>query len=205
MSLIFYYTPVSSSTRVHWALEELGVPYEKVRMNLQAGDQRKPEYLALNPNGKVPLLVVDGQPLFESMAQLIWLGETYGADKGLFPKGGADKLTALQWIAWSTATLWDSWRGVYRNTAERFPAEQKNALAAEAARKEIAGHLAILNKHLDGKDYMLGGSFSLVDVALATFAAFVARQGIDLGPVPNVAKWVGRCMARPAFQRVMAA
>ena len=91
MSLTFYYTPMSSATRVHWALEELGVPYEKVKMDLAAGDQRKPEYLALNPNGKVPLLVGDGTPIFESLAILLHLGETYGVEKGLFPAPGLER------------------------------------------------------------------------------------------------------------------
>src|SRR5262245_24640277 len=103
--LTFYYTPMTSATRGHWAVEELGVPYEKVRIDLAAGEQRKPEYLALNPNGKVPLLVADGVPIFESLAILLFLGETYGADKKLFPKSGAEHAEALKWMCWSSVTL----------------------------------------------------------------------------------------------------
>jgi glutathione S-transferase len=80
MGIVFYYTPMSSATRVHWALEELGVPYDKVKIDLAKGEQKKPEFLKLNPNGKVPLLVVDGQPVFESLAMLLYLGDTYGVD-----------------------------------------------------------------------------------------------------------------------------
>ena len=58
--IVFYWSPRSSATRIYWALEELGIPHEKVKIDTQAGDQRKPDYLALNPNGKVPLIVDDG-------------------------------------------------------------------------------------------------------------------------------------------------
>ena len=71
MSLVFHYAPMSSATPTHWALEELGVPYEKVRLDLRARDQDRPAFRALNPNGKVPLLVHDGVPLFESVAILL--------------------------------------------------------------------------------------------------------------------------------------
>src|SRR5437868_5895333 len=71
-SLIFFYTPMSSATRVHWALEELEVPYEKKKLDLTKGEQRTPEYLKLNPNGKIPLIVADGRPIFESLAQLLF-------------------------------------------------------------------------------------------------------------------------------------
>jgi glutathione S-transferase len=95
MSLTFYYSPMSSATRIHWALEELGIPYDKVKVDLAAGDQKKPAYLALNPNGKVPLVVDDGTPIFESLAILIYLGERYGVEKGLFPPGWAERGEAL--------------------------------------------------------------------------------------------------------------
>jgi glutathione S-transferase len=88
MSLVFYYSPFSSAVTVHWALEELKVPYEKVRIDLQKRDQDKPEFLAKNPNGKVPLLVHDGTPIFESVAILIHLGETFGVERRLFPAPG---------------------------------------------------------------------------------------------------------------------
>src|SRR3954452_24446147 len=105
MSIVFYYTPMSSATRIHWALEELGVGYEKVKLDLAAGDHKKPEYLALNPNGKVPLIVEGDTPIFESLAILIYLGERYGVEKGLYPELGPKRAEALRWIAWANVTL----------------------------------------------------------------------------------------------------
>src|SRR5688572_26992227 len=101
MSITFYAAPQSSASPVTCALVELGVPHERVNVNLKAGDTRKPEYLALNPNGKVPLLVVDGTPLFEALAILQWLGDRYGVEKKLWPaQDEPARLEALSWTTW---------------------------------------------------------------------------------------------------------
>lgn len=132
--LTFYYTPMSSATRVHWALEELGVSYEKIRVDLAAGEQKKPEYLALNPNGKIPLLVAEGEPIFESLAILLYLGERFGVDKGLFPAPSPGRAVAFKWMAWGSVTLTEALFRYMRNTSERFPADERNAKAGESAK-----------------------------------------------------------------------
>lgn len=203
MNLVFYYSPMSSSNRIHWALEELGVPYEKVKVDLAAGAQKKPEYLALNPNGKVPLLVVDGHPIFESLAILIFLGEQFGTEKDLFPQPGLERAEALKWMAWGSVSLTETLFRYVRNTSERFPAEEKNEKAAASAKAELSVYLTTLDKALEGKDYLLGSNFSLTDVSLASLFAFMARVGIDTNPYKNINAWVGRCMSRPALARVM--
>src|ERR1700690_1566885 len=104
MSLVFYYSPMSSAVTVHWALEELGVPYEKVKIDLQARDQDKPAFLALNPNAKVPLLVHDGTPIFESVAIILHLGETFGEGKKLFPAPGLRRAEAFKWLVWTNVS-----------------------------------------------------------------------------------------------------
>ena len=85
MGIKLYSWPRSSASRVHWALEELGVPFELVTLDRHKGEHQAPAYLAINPNGKVPALVDDGQPYFESLAILLHLGETYGVDRALWP------------------------------------------------------------------------------------------------------------------------
>jgi glutathione S-transferase len=203
MSLLFYYSPMSSSTRIHWALEELGVPYEKVKVDLAAGEQKKPEYLAKNPNGKVPLLMVDGTAVFESLAILIYLGERYGVDKDLFPPLSLARAEALKWMAWGGASLLDAGGRLVRNVSDRFPADQRNEKAAESAKKEIGDLLAMLDRELEGKDYLVGGKFSFADLAIAGSMPFLARIGADLGPHKNVQAWVARCTTRPALGRAM--
>jgi glutathione S-transferase len=203
MSLTFYYSPMSSATRIHWALEELGVPYEKVRVDLTAGDQKKPEYLALNPNGKVPLLVVDGTPIFESLAILLYLSERYGVDKDLFPPLGIERAEAFKWMAWSSVTLLDAGGRLLRNASERFPADQRNEKAAAAAKQELGELLTILDRALEGKEYLVDGKFSLVDLTVAAYMPFLSRIGADLNPHKNIQAWVARCTMRPAMARAM--
>jgi glutathione S-transferase len=203
MSLTFYYAPMSSATRIHWALEELGIPYEKVKVDLAAGDQKKPEYLAKNPNGKVPLLVVDGTAVFESLAILIYLGERYGVEKDLFPPLDLDRAEALKWMVWGGASLLDAGGRLLRNVSDRFPAEQRNEKAAEAAKKELGDLLGILDRALEGKEYLVGGKFSFADLANAGYMPFLARIGADLGPHKNVQAWIARCTARPALAKAM--
>jgi hypothetical protein len=81
MTLVFHHAPMSSAVTTHWVLEELGVPYDKVKLDLAAGDTRKPAHLAINPNGKVPVIVHDDVPIFESAAISIDLGGTFGVAK----------------------------------------------------------------------------------------------------------------------------
>jgi glutathione S-transferase len=204
MSLTFYYSPMSSATRIHWALEELGVPYEKVKVDLAAGDQRKPEYLALNPNGKVPLLVADGVPIFESLAILIYLGEKYGVESGLFPALGPERAEALKWMSWASVSIGDAIIRIIRNLSERFPAEQRNAAAGEAAKVELFDLWKIVDGALEGRDHLVGDHFTLVDLAVAGFVMVTARFGVDISSLKNVQRWSGPVMSRPAMGRVMA-
>lgn len=204
MSMTFYYAPMSSATRVHWALEELGVPFEKVKVDLSKGEQKKPEFLAKNPNGKIPLLVADGVPIFESLAQLLYLGERYGVDKGLYPPANMERAEALKWMCWGSVTVHDAVSRLLRNTSDRFPADEKNAKAGESAKKELEGLLAILDGALAGKEYLVGDKFGIADLSIASYMAFLARLGVDLNPYKNVNAWSARCIQRPALARVMA-
>ena len=107
MSIRLYGWPNSTAARVHWALEELGVSYEYVTLDQKKGENKTPEYLAINPTGKVPGLVDGGQAYFESAAIIIHLGETYGRERGLWParSAGAARAEALCWTVWGTTEL----------------------------------------------------------------------------------------------------
>jgi glutathione S-transferase len=203
MSLIFYYAPMTSATRIHWALEELEMPYEKKKIDLAAGEQKTAEYLALNPNGKVPMIVDEGLAIYESLAILIYLGERYGEAKGLFPKPGMERAESLTWLCWAQATLADAGGRVMRNTSDRFPEDERNTKAGENAKKELQAALGIVERALEGKEYLVGGKFSYADLAIAGFVPFFARIGADLSPFKNLQAWIGRCTARPALAKAM--
>jgi glutathione S-transferase len=102
MTIKLYSWPMSSGTRIAWALEELALPYEYVPLDAKKQDHRSPEMLAINPHGKVPALDDDGLKLFESGAILLYLGSRYGAAQGLWPgpKGQQALADAVCWTVW---------------------------------------------------------------------------------------------------------
>jgi glutathione S-transferase len=207
MALAYYYTPLGSSTRVTWALEEVGVPYDKHRLNLREKEQRSPAFLAINPNGKVPTLVDDGVTLFESQAILLWLGEKYGEGKGLWPAAGtADRADAYVWTSWATVELLPNVREyLIHGTDVPFarPPEKRVKDLADSARALFDVHTAVLDGRLAGREYLLGSAFSLADCATA-MAVVMAANMAQLPAPAGVTAWAARCQARPAFARTMA-
>lgn len=190
MSLVLYYAAWSSATTCVWAVEELGLPCEKVKLDLAAKQTQTPEFLALNPNGKVPLLVHDGVPIFESIAILAHLGETFGVDKELFPAPGLERAQALQWLAWMNVSL----------GATAYRAVQSGGDPSEPRKL-----LAMLDRHLQGRTWMVGDSFTLVDVHLTGGMMWLGRQGFDTKHLPAIEAWVARCKDRPALGRALSA
>jgi glutathione S-transferase len=201
MSLTFYYSPQSSASPVHWTLEELGIPYEKVQIDLKAGQQKKPEYLKLNPNGRVPLLVHDGVSIFESAAIQLYLGENFGVEKGLYPKSGTQRGEVMKWVVWTNATLGEAMARLGRNLGEWAPADERNAKAGATAKADIEGLLKIVDQALTGKEYLVGNHFSIADIHLASWMDYAQYMHIDLTPFTNLSAWVKRCNSRPAAAR----
>jgi len=202
MSLVFYYAPFSSATTTHWCLEELGIPYEKVKLDLQKGDTKKPEFLALNPNGKVPTIVHDGTPIFESVAIIAYLGETFGVEKNLYPAPGPRRGEALKWLVWFNVSLGEALSRFQHNASERIPEERRNAKAAEVATADVEKHLTILDGALKGKKFLLGEAFTLVDAHAAGFVAYLGMSGFDTKKWPAIDPWAQTCAARPARARI---
>lgn len=204
MSLTFYYAPMSTASITELVLEELGVPCDKVKLDIQKGDTKKPEFLAVNPNGKVPCIVHDGTAIWESAALTIYLGETFGVERKLFPAPGPRRGEAMKWIVWTNVTLGDAVARFTRNTMTWYPDDQKNAKAGEAARQDIAGCLGVLDVSLAGKQY-LAGDYTLADAHLTSFCDWLRHMQIDFKPFANVEAWGDRCRARPAYKKLMAA
>jgi glutathione S-transferase len=200
MSIVFYAAPQSSASPVTCALAELGVPHERVQLNLAEGDQRKPEYLELNPNGKVPLLVVDGTPLFEALAILQWLGDRFGVEKKLWPAlNDPKRLEALSWTAWGYASYAPAVVRVFYASSERIPAEQRNAAAAAVAQQDVQTLLGVLDGRLSKRPYVLGSAFSLADLVLASAVRWSSFGGISLDAHRHVQDWLGRVTSRPSL------
>jgi glutathione S-transferase len=200
MSLVYYYSPMSSAARTTWAIEELSVPCERVLVDFRKGETQAPAFLKLNPNGKVPLLVIDGHPIFESLAILIHLGETYGVAKGLYPAPGVERAECLKWMAWASASLLEPIQRYLLNTSERLPAEQRSAKAGEAARQDLEKMLGLLEREVSGRSFLVGDHFSLADLAVCGFVPYLRFVQYDIGGYAGIKAWSERCLSRPAAQ-----
>jgi glutathione S-transferase len=202
MSLIFYRAPMSTATLTEIVLAELGVPHETVSLDLRKGETKKPEFLKVNPNGKVPAIVHEGVAIFESAAITMYLGETFGVEKKLYPAPGPKRGEAMKWIAWTNVSIGGAVARWTQNTSDWYPAEQHNAKAAEAARKEIDDHLRILDGALEGRQFLCG-EYTLADAHMNSFVDWLKMMKIDLSAFKNLSAWSERCCARPAYAKVM--
>jgi glutathione S-transferase len=190
--------PRSRTMRPLWMLEELGVPYENVKVSF-VDETRKPDFLRLNPNGHIPVLQDGDLVLWESMAINLYLARKY--DKGLWPKTVEGEGRAYQWSLWSMTELEEP---VLTALLHRMllPAEQRDPKAADAAAERFKKPLGVLDGALAGRPYLLGEGFSVADLNVASVISWAPLGGLDLGSAPNVQSWVGRCTGRPAFARV---
>lgn len=169
----------SRASIVKWYLEELGIPYEFVLLDLQAGEHRQPAYLAINPIGKVPALVDEDFKVWESGAILLYLAEKYGQ-----PGLSIEQQTLLnQWITYANATL----------GTELFSSANREEAAAR--------HCSMLNHLLEHQPFIAGQEFSVADVAVGSVVAYARIMlNLDLGPYPALLEYAKRLSERPAFQ-----
>lgn len=203
MSLVFYYSPMSTATLTALVLEELGVQCKMVKLSLKDGDTKKSDFLKLNPNGKVPLIVHDDMPIFESSAITMYLGEQFGVEKKLYPAPGPKRGEAMKWIVWTNVTLGDSVYTWCRNSMDWTPAEHRNALAGQAAQNEIGKCLGILDHELIGKKYLLGDDYTLTDTHVNSYLDWLRHMKVDFAPFSHLNAWSKRCSDRPAYSKVM--
>lgn len=204
MSLTFYSAPMSTASITALVIEELGLPCEKITLDLKRGDTKKPEFLKLNPNGKVPVIVHDGAVIWESAAITMYLGETFGVEKKLYPPPGPKRGEAMKWITWTNVTLGEAVARWASNTSDWVPAERHNAKTAEVAQKDIQDCLRILDEAVTGKEFLLG-TYTLADTHLNSILDWVRMMKIDLSAYEHLQAWSKRCAARPAYVKQMAA
>jgi glutathione S-transferase len=173
----------SRASIVHWYLEETGIPYEFIRLDMQAGEHRQPEFLAINPFGKVPTIVDADLQLFESGAILMYLADRY-AKAFATPE---ERAQANQWVLFANSTL-------------------ATGVFVEASRaKEMPILMGGLEQIFANQDYILGSAFSVADVALGAMLNYIPMMlKLDLSAYPQVVEYMQRVAARPAFQQTIA-
>lgn len=202
MSLVFYRSPMSTALITELVLAELDVPHEAVTLDIRGGETKKAEFLKVNPNGKVPTIVHDGTTIFESAAITMYLGETFGVAKGLYPAPGPGRGEAMKWIVWTNVSLGDASARWMRNTTEYFPEEQRNAKAGEVGKADMLKLLGILDEALEGKEFLCG-SYTIADTHVNSFIDWLRMMHVDLSSYKRLEAWGKRCSARPAYARVM--
>ena len=198
MADVLYYSPGTASMAVHWALIELGVPFEAVLVDFEAGDQRKPDYLKLNPAGRVPALVVDGAAVSESTALLMLLAERH-AEAGLAPPPGdrerARWLETMVFLANGVLPAMRDWFYADKDGAPQG-AEAVRVLAASrlsAAWPRLSGHLA------DGRGFLFGARPGVADFLAAMLMRWSRNMAEPANRDPVLAAYLARMSALPSY------
>lgn len=199
-----YSWPTSNGCKVHIALEECGLSYTLHPVNLLAGDQRQASFLALNPNGKIPVIVdnegPDGLPmvLTESCAILIYL-----ADKSqrLIPSAGPERQRVIEWLFWQASAVGPT-LGQLHHFVEGAP--EAHPYAIQRFQDETIRLYRVLDARLDAtRAYVGGQAFSIADIAIWTWVRVHRRHGIDLASYPAVGTWFSKVAEREGVQRGM--
>lgn len=197
-----YYAPTANGQRASVALEECGLPYRLHRLDLARGDQRAPEYLAINPAGLMPALVdaagPEGKPivLTQSGAIVLYVAEKSGR---FLPKDPATRLLALQWMFQAAADISGTSGTIFRL---EVTAPEKSPAIIEYFRQRLLTFFADCDRQLEGRDY-LAGEISVADLML--YPNYVARKALlDAAPgFVNLHRWAATLAARPGVSKGM--
>jgi len=181
-------------------LEEVGTQYELARIDLLKGEQKNPDYLKLNPNGKVPTLKDDDFILWESNAILLYLAEKFPAAR-LLPTDRHDRARVFQWLLFEQTTFRPPLSTLVRLT--RFtPLERQDKNLIEQTWSEVRTNMGIFQNTLTGSDY-IGKTFSVGDIAVFPYVYLATDLGLDITPWEVVSGYYKRLSARPSWKKVI--
>ena len=197
--LKFYYHATPNSTKVALLLEELQLPYEVITVDIFKGEQHKPEFLKINPNGKVPAIIDGDITVFDSHAILLYLAETA---KKFIPTGAKEKAAMLSWLEFVATGL-----SPFSGQAVHFLHYAPEALPYAKNRyvKEVERHYRVLNDHLAKSKFLAGDEYTIADMALwgwANSAGFIMGEK-GLVDYPHLNKFVETVAVRPATARAL--
>ena len=204
-----YFWPTPNGKKVTIFLEETGLPYRLIALNIGRGDQFTPEFLRLNPNHRMPA-IIDQEPLgggaplgvFESGAILMYLAEKTGQ---LWPQTVHEKYEVAQWVFWQMANQGPKFgeRGHF-GRAEKDPKNGDVAYALRRFDDEVNRIYGVLNRRLYDRRYLAGDFYSIADIISYPWATLWEAFGQDLGEFKHVKRWLDELGARPGVQRGMA-
>jgi glutathione S-transferase len=209
--LHLFYSPGACSLAPHVVLEELGIPYECTRVTIAEGLNQKPDYLAINPRGRVPALAIGGsgdveaQVLTEAMAILVYLAQAHPQAK-LLPSEGLQLARALEWMSWLGSTIHQTGvRPVLR--PDRFLGEAGADATGQVKRKGlemVERGMIDIDGRLRGRAFAMGDHFSVVDAYLLVFFRWGNRVGLPMRQgFPEFTRVMDGVRGRPAVQRAV--
>ena len=196
--------PTPNGHKVHIALEELGLPWRIIPVNIGQGEQFSAEFLAITPNHRIPAIVDPDGPggqkitLFEPGAILIYLAEKAGR---LIPSDPCARHTCLQWLMFQMGGIGPMF-GQYNHFAAYAP--EKLPYAIERYSNEVKRLHRVLEKRLAASEYLAGTEYSIADIATFPWIRNPDRRGVDLAAYPSVKRWHDAIAARPAVERGVA-
>lgn len=197
--LRIYGSAKSRTLRVLWMVGELGIPYEQKDWLPRSPETRTPEFYALNPNGRVPVIDDDGFVLSESMAINLYLAKKHQSP--LYPAEPKQEALAWQWSLWETDRLDRQLVNYMRHTKE-YPDAQRRPEVAEESWKEVVASFDVLETALKKSEWLAGPAFSVADLNVAS--ALYRALSMDLAKWPRVNAWLHRCWERPAAKKARA-
>jgi len=186
--------------RALWAAEELGIAYEHRPIEIGDAGARTPEFLALNPNGRLPVIVDADFVLPESLAITLYLAKKYGLGT-LYPQRLEDEARVWQWSFWAIAEV-DRGVNIWSLHAVRLPPAERNNALREEALKVIAAPFKVLDAAVSKRPYLLGAQFTVADLNVA--AVMSRAADMDLSAWPHLETWLMRCLDRPAARAALA-
>jgi glutathione S-transferase len=214
MTLKIYGISASRAARPLWVALELGAPFEHIAMTYKAGATRTPEFLALNPNGHIPV-VCDERPegtvtVWESMACALYIVRVHGQPNGqsITPATPREEAEVLRWSFWTVTELEKDALTVLMHRMA-MPADQRKPELAEQAENRLKVPLAVLEAHLQaqhaqGQAHLAANRFTVADVCVASVANWIRPAPGLLAQYPAVSGWLHACMEREAQKRVRA-
>ncbi len=198
MTVTLYGTGQSRAIRTLWMLEELGIEYAHQPIDFQT-DTKKPEFLAINPNGRIPTLVTEqGEVLWESMSINLYLAKHYGGP--LAPTNPPAEALAIQWSFWVMTEVEKPLLETLFYTLG-FLGYPKDLDKAREHEQLLERPFNVLESHLSGKNWLISEQFTVADLNVASLFPWAKIAGVDLGFYPAISNWVDACLSRPAFER----
>ena len=191
MAVTIYGSPMSRAARVMWCAKELGLPYEHV--DVPWDKLKEANFLAINPNGKVPGFCDGELKLFESLAINLYLAKKFGTGE-LYPTSLEDEGRTFQWTLWAATEV----EPLALPSLMVQLGYSKDEAGAKAAADKLPAALKVLDDALNGREWLVGKKFSVADINAATVVGMCKYAKIDISYAKNVAAWLDRCMARPA-------